>query len=288
MKKIICFIILFNITLFFFSCGESGKEKSQRKIIDSLELVNSRGRMDYADLQEYLSVIAEGLDSISIEEHELLTNNTTGENRGLNRQRMKQNLKHVRDILARHRDRIAELEKRLENSEGDAKNLRIILTSLRLQLEAKDRELAQLKADLEDNRKSVEMLTTKVQQISEENEAQAQTIIDQQETINRQTETINKGYVKIASKKELKDSGLLTGGFLKKKKLDYSKMDLSTFQAVDIRTFKSVNLPKKSKIISSVPSGSYSIENTPNGDVLQITDPNKFWSVSNFLIIQTN
>ena len=274
--------------MFFFSCGESGKEKSQRKIIDSLELVNSRGRMDYADLQEYLSVIAEGLDSISIEEHELLTNNTTGENRGLNRQRMRQNLKHVRDILARHRDRIAELEKRLENSEGDAKNLRIILTSLRLQLEAKDRELAQLKADLEDNRKSVEMLTTKVQQISEEKEVQAQTIIDQQETINKQTETINKGYVKIASKKELKDSGLLTGGFLKKKKLDYSKMDLSMFQAVDIRTFKSVNLPKKSKIITSVPSGSYSIESTPNGDVLQITDQDKFWSVSNILIIQTN
>lgn len=288
MKKIIYSILLFNITLFFFSCGESGKEKSQRKIIDSLELVNSQGRMDYADLQEYLSVIAEGLDSISIEEHELLANNTTGENRGLNRQRMKQNLNHVREILARHRDRIVELEKQLENSEGDAKNLRIILTSLRLQLETKDRELAQLKADLEDNRKSIAMLTTQVQQISEEKEAQAQTIIDQQETINRQTETINRGYVKIASKKELNDSGLLTGGFLKKKKLDYSKMDLSLFQTVDIRTFKSVNLPKKSKIISSVPSGSYSIENTPNGDVLQITDPDKFWSVSNILIIQTN
>ena len=288
MKKIIASFIILQLTLFLFSCGESGKEKTQRKLIDSLEAINAQGRMDYEDLQEYLSIIAEGLDSISIEEQELLSNNTPGENMGFNRQRMKQNLNHVRELLARHRERIAELESKLENAEGDARNLRTIIKTLRQQLESKDRELAKLKADLEDNRKSLAMLTMQVQQIREEKEVQAQTIQEQQETIDRQTEQINKGYVKIASKKELKSSGLLTGGFLKKAKVDYSKIDMGQFQTVDTRTFRSINLPQKYKIISPIPNESYKIENTSNGNVLQIIDPEKFWSVTNFLIIQTN
>lgn len=288
MKRVIVSLFALQILLITFSCGESSKEKSQRKLIDSLETVNAQGRMDYADLQEYLSVIAEGLDSISIEEHELLVNNTPGENMGFNRQRIKQNLNHVRELLARHRDRIAELEKKLGNGEGDARKLRTIITALREQVETKDRELAKLKADLEDNRKNISVLTSQVKQISEEKEVQAQTIQEQQVTIDRQTEQMNKGYIKIASKKELKSSGLLTGGFLKKTKVDYSKVDLNKFQTVDIRVFKSINLPQKYKILSSVPNGSYKIEATSDGNVLQIIDSEKFWSVSNFLIIQTN
>lgn len=288
MRRFLIPILFVPAILICASCGESGKEKAQRKLIDSLETANVQGRMDYADLQEYLSVIAEGLDSISIEEHELLVSTTSGESNGLNRQRMKQNLNHVREILARHRSRIEELEEKLESGKGDARNLRTIITALRQQLDAKDRELAKLKSDLEDNRKSIAMLTSQVRQISEEKEEQAQTIQAQQEAIDRQTEKLNTGYIKIASKKELKKSGLLSSGFLKKSKIDYSKIDLSSFKSVDIRTFKSINIPKKAKIISYIPDGSYSIESGSSEDIIQILNSDKFWSVSNFLIIQTN
>lgn len=288
MKKALTPIVLLATSIFMFSCGETGKEKAQRKIIDSLEIQNAQGRLDYADLQEYLSIIAEGLDSISIEEKELLVNNTPGENMGFNRQRIKQNLDHVREILARHRDRIEELEKKLNSANGDTKNLRTIISALREQIDSKDRELVKLKADLDDNRKSIALLTSHVQQINKDKEDLAQTIQSQQETIDRQTEMINKGYIKIATKQELKESGLLSGGFLKKSRIDYSKIDLSCFKEVDKRTCRIITLPQKSKIISSVPQGSYVLKNSTNGNTLEIVDTEKFWSVSNFLIIQTN
>jgi phage antirepressor YoqD-like protein len=74
MNKIYPFIIcwLFFVLGFTASCGESNKEKSQREMIDSLENVNFQLRMNHEDLQRYLTVIAEGLDSIAIEEKELL------------------------------------------------------------------------------------------------------------------------------------------------------------------------------------------------------------------------
>ena len=118
--------------------------------------------------RSYLSIIAEGLDSISIEEKELLVNNTPGENMGFNRQRIKQNLDHIREILARHRNRIEGLEKKLNTANGDTKHLRTIISALREQIESKDRELVRLRADLEDNRKSIAMLTSQVQQINKE------------------------------------------------------------------------------------------------------------------------
>ena len=269
------------------SCGEGGKEKAQREMIDSLENANAQGRMDYDDLHRYLTIIAEGLDSIAIEEKGLLTSTTSGERTGLNRQRMKQNLDHVRELLSRHRSRIIELEEKLASVPGDAQKLKTIISSLRQQLDNKDRELAQLRSDLEDNRRSITELTNRVQHMSEVQETQEQTIQEQQETIVEQEQKLNNAYIKIGTKRELKDAGLLSGGFLKKKKVDYSKVDLSQFQSVDIRTTKTIDLPKKAKILTPVIGSSYTIEQNANGSVLTITNSEQFWGASNFLVILT-
>ena len=288
MRKLILPVLLLFAVSAFVSCGESDKEKAQRKLIDSLETANAQGKMEYDDLKDYLNVIADGLDSISIEENELLV---SGNGEIKTRQEIKQNLNHVREILNRHRDRIAELEKKLEASDknmAELRSLRTIVASLRKQLDAKDEELAQLRADLDDSRRSIGDLTSRVQQMTEEKEELDRTIVDQQETIAKQQNQMNVGYIRIASKKELKNEGLLSGGFLKKSKVDYSNIDLSNFQTVDIRTVKQIDVPKKSKILTAVPDGSYYIDKNGSGDVIRIVDPARFWSVSNILIIQTN
>ena len=269
------------------SCGESSKEKGQRELIDSLQNANAQGRMDYNDLQSYLTIIAEGLDSIATEEKGLLASTTPGERTGLNKQRMKQNLDHVRELLSRHRSRITELEEKLASIPGDAQKLKTIISSLRQQLDDKDRELAQLRADLEDNRRSITELTSRVQHMTEVQETQEQTIQEQQETIDKQDKKLNNAYIKIGTKRELKDAGLLSGGFLKKKKVDYSNVDLSQFQSVDIRTTKTINLPKKAKILTPVIGSSYTLEEKANGSVLTITNPEQFWGASNLLVILT-
>lgn len=277
------------VTVGFTSCGESDTVRAQRSMIDSLENANAQTRMDYKDLQQYLSVIAGGLDSIAIEEHELLTYSTDGESKGLNRQRMRHQLNHVRDILSRHRERIAALEQKLAAGNGNTQNLRTIITALRQQVDEKEREIEKLKADLESNRKSMSELAGQMQQMRDMQEEQQQTILEQNETIQRQADKLSKGYIKIAGKKELKSIGLLTGGFFKKSKIDYSKIDLSLFQCVDIRTTEQIDLPEKTKILTPMPKGSYEIkQGEGEGSVLHIIDKKIFWSVSRFLIIQVN
>lgn len=279
--------ILLQMVLSLSSCGESAKERMQRETIDSLENVNYQKKRSYEDLQRYLYVIAEGLDSISIEEKELLLKNGDIESRGLNRKRMQQNLAHVRDILSRHRERIAELEKQLGNGNETSRQLRTIIAALRQQLDAKDKELAQLKTDLENNRKSISALAEQIKHLDKEKNEQAETIQQQQETINEQKDQLNNAYIKIGEKSELKSLGLLSSGFLKKTKVNYANIDLSKFQCIDIRNTTTIDLPKKAKILTNVPKDSYKIEdNDSGGKTLTITNASKFWSISNFLIIQ--
>lgn len=281
-------LILCVCSLLWISC-ETRTERAQKKMIDSLEIENLQNHIDYTELQEYISIIAVGLDSIAIEEHELLMNSTPGENIGFSRQRMTQNLNHVRELLGRHRDRIYKLEQKLDSQKTSAQYLRTIVISLRQQLEAKDRELAQLKADLQDNRKSLAVLQSRIEQVALDKEQMSQTINEQEEQLRLQNDKINTGYVKIASKKELKQLGILKGGFLRKKQINYSNIDLSVFDVVDTRTFCQIPVPDKFQIISSIPVDSYSVEeDSMDNNVIIIKNVEKFWSISKFLIIQTD
>lgn len=288
MKKVYPFIVcgLFFVLGFTASCGESNKEKSQREMIDSLENANFQLRMNHEDLQRYLTIIADGLDSIAIEEKELLVNNTI-EGKSLNRQRMKQNLNHVRGILARHRARIDTLEAQMRDGNANVMKLRTIISALRQQLDSKDRELAQLKIVLEGNKKDITSLKEQIAQMSDDQLEQEKLIQEQEKTIAEQKRGMNLCYVKIGTKKELKDLGLLSSRFLKKAKVDYSQIDKTLFQELDLNVTQSIALPKKYKIMTSVPQDSYEISSDgAGGHILTISDPNKFWSVSKFLIIQ--
>lgn len=284
LRNVLLTCIVIFISLCTFSCKESAKERQQRETIDSLENVNAQGRMNYDDLQNYLTIISEGLDSISLEEKEILKNPTPGEGKGLNKQRMRQQLMHVREILNRHRSRINELEQKLAVSTGDAKKLHTIVVALKQQLAAKDAELEQLRADLDDSRKSVAELQNKVSRMQIVQDEQSSTIDQQQTTIQEQKDQMSTAYVKIATKKQLKSEGLLSGAWYRKKKVDYSNINTSKFEAIDIRKTKTLSVPNGSKVLTPVPKGSYTIDN----GTLTILNSDQFWSISNILIIQTD
>lgn len=290
-KRIILLLVSCGFFLplgFLVSCGETEKEIRQREVIDSLENANFQLRMDHDDLQRYLAVIADGFDSLAIEEGELLAKDVL-EGNTVNRQRIKQNLDHVQELLDRHRDRIDRLEQQLHSSNANASNLRTIISTLRKQLDAKEQELVQLRADLEGNKKDIAILRKRIARLDEEQKEQAQVIQEQALAIQEQQRQMGAGYIKIASKKELKKLGLLSGGFLKKSKVDYSQMDVTLFQEVSLDSVSSFSLPKKYKVLTPVPAGSYSVvPDASGGNTFTILDPAKFWSVSKFLIIQAN
>lgn len=284
MKKLVFLSVIAVVAMVMASCGNKAEEL--QKQVDSLQTALTERTGDYDRLNEFLAVVNEGLDSIAVQENGLLVRNP--ESPLPSRAEMKKGLSELKNTLQSQRERIAKLEKDLAAGRGDISKLRGIINVLKEQIEAKDAQISDLLAQLEQSNISIEQLTTRVGNLTQQNVQQEVKIAEQEEVMAVQDQMLNEGFIKIASKKELKDAGLLSGGFLAKKKVDMSKVDQKLFQKVDIRNVTEIPIPsKKPTILSPNPAGSYRLEQGNNSSTLIITDPGKFWSVSNFLIIQT-
>ena len=283
MKKIAYYVIAATIILMATSCGGSTSSKEQ---LDSLQTALEQRDADYNELNEFLGVIATGLDSIALQEGQILT---PGESPALSRDQIKKNLDAYKQTLDSQRQRIAELEKKLKNSNANSAQMKTILASLKQQLAQKDEEIAVLRKQVDDQSVDISNLKQNVENLQQRNEMQAGLIVSQQETIISQDASLHTAYIKIGTKKELKEAGLLTGGFLKKTKVDFTKIDKSLFKAVDIREVEKIDIPaRKAELMTPQPKDSYRIDKVNNNNVLSIINPEKFWGVSDFVIIQIN
>ena len=66
--------------------------------------------------------------------------------------------------------------------------------------------------------------------------------------------------------------------------------EMNYFTTGDKRTLNSIDLhSRKAKVLTNQPADSYTITDAPNGNkVLKIQNPARFWSVSNYLVIQVD
>ena len=277
-------LIVFAVSLTLLSCGNNTDQL--QKQVDSLQTALQLRNDDYANLHEFVTIFSEGLDSINAQEDVIFYRNP--ESPLPNREQLKRSLSHLKETIQQQRDKIKKLEDKLSESQGDVKNLQTIIKALKQQIEQKDAQISELMVQLEQSKLSVEQLTSRVGTLTQKTSEQATQIAQQEEVMQAQDQALNEGYIKMGTKKELKEAGLLSGGFLKKTKVDYSNINLDMFQKIDIREVTSITIPSKSpKILTNVPTGSYTLQKEGQNTILVISDPTTFWSVSNFLIIQT-
>ena len=290
MKLFKGFIALF-IMLSVFSCkNEKVDMSSYMQERDSIIQENKAKTQQLDELNGVLATIATGLDSIAIQENILFTNKGR-DGVMLNRQQIAANLKGMADILARQRAKIKKLQDSLANKKSSqgVERLQKVVEFLNQQLAEKDQVIQSLRADLNNSKKDITQLRASLSDMrTKANNAEQKTKV-LTKSLSKQDEVINECYVKIGTKKQLSAAGLLKGGFLQKKKVNYEDVDKSKFNAVDIRKFREITLKSSNpKILTPQPSNrSFHFEESGDGNcTLVITNPTLFWSVSNFLIIQ--
>jgi predicted nuclease with TOPRIM domain len=179
------------------------------------------------------------------------------------------------------------LEQQLKDQKGANQKLQAIISSLKAQLLEKEEQVASLRGELDKKNANIDQLNKRLSEFMYMNKRQRDMIASQNKTIESQDNVIHQGFIKIGSKSELKEAGVLTSGFLKKSKVDYSEINKSNFFAVDIRKMTELEINSKSpKILTNVPEGSYELERVGDKTMLRILNSDSFWSVSKFLIIQ--
>lgn len=297
----LCLIAMFS------SCERTVNDVS--KIVaerDSLAQQNAYQKAELENLTSCINTISSGLDSIAQQENMIQFNGREGT--GMTAAELKKAFEDYGNLIARQRSRISNLEDSLKNGKAKVPELQKMISYLNSQLEAKEKEIAQLKAQVNNligsqrTINSNEIAQLKAQVNSQKRDVKAlkdyievsdKKVADldkenavQKEVIKTQDKIINHGYIRIGTKKELTDAGLLSTRFLASPKLVTNNLNSSTCQSIDVRNVTEITLnSKKPKILTSMPSKSYTIQKSSSGSVLVITDVALFWSQSNYLVI---
>lgn len=200
-------------------------------------------------------------------------------------------LQAIKDALEQRRKKIEELERKLKSSSSTNTSLLATIDGLKSQLASQAAQISDLSARLGAAEEqiaaldqTVAALTDSVQTVTGERDAAQQEAYEQERLANA-------CYYVVATRQELKNHNIIEGGgFLKKTKVMDGDFDKSFFITRDKRTLTQIPLHStKAKVLTSYqPEDSYEIVDINGQKVLRIINSNKFWAVSNYLVIQVD
>lgn len=283
MKKIL-FLLVCAATLLS-SCGESAqqvRDDAQRQR-DSLMQVISQRDAELDEIMSTVNEINEGFRLINEAQGRVSTEVANGEGQNMKAQ-VRENIQFIQQTLQQNKEQIEKLKTRLKGSSLQNTKLQETLDQLTAQMEEKSQQIEALKAELTakdatiaEQGEQIEALNTNVKELSTANEEKAKVVATQDKQLNT-------AWFVFGTKSELKEQNILN----KKEVLKDGNFNKNYFTEIDIRTQKEIKLYSKSAtLLTSHPSGSYTLAKDAKGQyVLKINNPNTFWSVSRYLVIQ--
>jgi len=187
--------------------------------------------------------------------------------------------------------RIEEKDSRLTKYEGTIKDFKTRISQYQSDLDKLFAENKSLQVSLEETTMAKNMLTAKVDTLNEDIAQKATEIEKQKLKVIERENALNTAYYAIGPYKELRDKNIIQkeGGFLgiNRVKTLTGNPDPSLFQQVDIREIKKIPVFAKDwEIVTGQDPTSYVKEYiNENLEWITITDPEKFWKKSKYLVI---
>lgn len=281
MKKL---FIIAAVAAAFTSCNNgTNPNTADNSAIDSLQSIIDQKDNEINQMMGTFNEIQEGFNLINQAEGRI--NNLSGDmERSNNAEAIRENMNFIRQTMEANREKIASLEAQLSASNINATKLKEAIASLSAQLDAKDKELADLRAQLEEKDIQIASLSENVENLTTENTEVKQQRDESQAIARNQDTQLNTAYYVFGTSSELKEHRILKSGEVLKG--DYDK---SYFTKIDIRKVQVIALSSKSaKVLTNHPADSYSLLKDTKGEyTLRITNAERFWSVSKYLVVQT-
>lgn len=203
------------------------------------------------------------------------------------KERINAEIEAINQLMTENKSRIAELEKSVKRSNGKVGKLEKMVANLKESLLLKEKELALLNEQLGSLNVQLATIRTSYDSLSTENANRATVIADQTTKLHTAYYTVGT-YKKLRDQKVLaKEGGVLGLGAKPKvvpaiKNESFTKIDYTQTASIPINS-------KNAKLVTTHPSDSYRLEQTDKTvSDLVITDPEKFWSASKYLVVMTN
>lgn len=285
MKK----LLLLSVSVAFLtSCGNMGRNEALKAENDSLNIVLAERDAELEGIMEAFNEVQEGFRLINEAENRVDLQSESMEGQSAS-QKIREDIRFISDKLQSNRERIAELEKQLNNSKYASSQLKKTIENLKKELEAKTQQIETLQTELASKNiriaeldDAVAGLTQSVNDLVADNKAKA-------EVMAGQDKALNAAWFVFGTNSELKEQKIISKKFLQKTKiLEDKELNKDYFTQIDIRRDKEIKLyAKDAKLLTAHPEGSYELVKDEKGElILMIVNPNKFWNVSRYLVIE--
>ncbi len=233
--------------------------------------------------------ISVSMDQIGHLENIMTVSGTHAKENPSQRTRILSDISSLKRTLKQRREQLAQLETRLEESSLYTDELKSTVKVLYNQIDTQTREIENLRGQLTMANARIDSLNNAVDSLN----TTVATINDNLDMANaasiRLEDELNTCYYIVTSKSELKKHQILETGFLRKSKLLKGDFDKGFFVIGDKRNMHTIELNSdKARVHTNHPEDSYAIRKENNKKILVILDPEKFWSLTNYLVIQTD
>lgn len=274
-----------------FGCNEKEKQEIAKLTLENQSLVKASQAKDSSvnNIMISLNDIESNLSEIKAKEAVISVK--SGNNQDLTpdvRIKINEDIKVINELMNKNKKEISWLRRQMKDSNLKIDALNKMIDTLNFQIVQRDQQIANLKDDLTKMNFSIASLNASLDTIKAERAQLKSTVQDK-------TTALNTAYYLTGNQKELLADNVIVkeGGVIGINSTTVLKPGFSNskFNRIDITQFKNIKLnSKKVKLVTSHPVGSYQLDPNKDGVIenLEITNPERFWSTSKYLVVLVN
>lgn len=280
MKKLLVISVL---SLALISCVKDSQEyKSLQAQNDSLSKITQTKNKELDGYMKQINDIADNFDKVNAAQSIVAADASEHINASAAK-RIANNIQVMSAALQANRQKIAQLQKVISKSGRNSNELKRTLARLMNDLKVKTAAYDSLTQVIKTKDQRIFELNGEVGRLNDDVRTKAGIISDQEDQLSS-------AYYVFGKKKELKAQNILSkNGFFSRTQVLQKDFNRNYFVKIDTRRVSSIpTYSKKAKIITSHPAKSYAIVDENGTKVIQIKDAAEFWSISKYLVIQTD
>ena len=280
MKKTLTILSVALVAFMLSSCVEKSKKYQQLLAEkEAVVLENQNIEKEYNAALGIISDVENNLSAIREAEGMMLIENEGS----TQRDQLNSELIQIKESMAANRAKLDSLSNVLAKSNKDRSQLRSTIKKLQAQLEEKEATIVAMQEQLAQKDQEIAGLNTTVSNLNDDLSKVNAEKDEQSRIIAEQITEMNTVYYIGATKKSLKEQGILTSKYILR-----SEVPTESFTKADKRELSEITFEaKKVTVLSAHPLESYSIVKKDNQVTLQIVDQESFWSVTKYLVVIT-
>ncbi|QHT71579.1 hypothetical protein GXP67_35400 [Rhodocytophaga rosea] len=279
-------LILLALQSILWACTDANpaSESNLQALMQENDSLITQIRLKNKELEEITTSMSQiEMNLAAIRRNEIEIENLRREGGENMQEQINELIQEIDAYVEDNRKKVAILEKQMLNTQNQSIGLAKLVDQQKRNVYEKEQQIQNLLVTITSLRQ--ELLTT----INNKNEE----ISNKQRLLEEKEATLNTAYFAYGTQQELTDIGIIRkeGGVLgagKSYKLA-SKFEVKNFKKVNIRqvTDIDIGIVDKKNVITTHPADSYYFVKTSGRTILKIVDQPRFWSISKFLVVET-